>query len=267
MPEAASMEVWTSGEGYERYVGRWSRLVANEFVRWLGAPAGAHWLDIGCGTGALVETILRQASPAAVSGIDRSESYVAEARRRLEGTIAILRAGDAQELPFEAASFDLAVSGLVLNFVPDQSRMVAEMSRAVGSGGMVAAYVWDYAGEMQMMRRFWDAAIALDPVAIELDEGRRFPVCNPRALTDLDQQDGLISVEVRPIDVLTDFENFDDFWEPFLMGDAPAPGYCLSLDEASREGLRQRLSECLPVESDGSIHLIARAWAIKGRAR
>jgi SAM-dependent methyltransferase len=264
MPETAKTEVWTSGQGYERYVGRWSRPVAREFVRWLAVPAGSRWLDVGCGTGALAETALAEAAPSAVAGIDRSEGYVAEARRRLAGTIADLRTGDAQALPFDDASFDAAVSGLVLNFVPDKPRMVSEMKRVVRRGGTVGVYVWDYAGEMQMMRRFWDAAIALDPKAAELDEGPRFPVCRAEALQALLQDAGLDRVEARAIDVPTVFTSFDDFWNPFLMGDAPAPGYCMSLDEAARARLRERLHETLRASPDGSIPLIARAWAVKG---
>jgi SAM-dependent methyltransferase len=264
MPTGSEREVWVSGEGYERFVGRWSRPVAREFVRWLGRPDGARWLDVGCGTGALVETVLAQAAPAAVSGIDRSEDYVAGARRRLSGTVADFRIGDACALPFDDASFDVAVSGLVLNFVPDQPRMVAEMSRCVCPGGTIALYVWDYAGEMQLLRRFWDAAISLDPRASELDEGRRFPVCRPETLTRLFREAGLRSVETRAIDVPTNFAGFDDFWDPFLIGDAPAPGYCMSLDKEGRERLRRRLEETLPAASNGWIRLIARAWAVKG---
>jgi hypothetical protein len=152
----------------------------------------------------------------------------------------------------------------VLNFVPEPGRMVAEMSRVVRAGGTVAVYVWDYAGEMQMMRSFWDAAIELDPRAAERDEGRRFPLCRPEALSALFGGAGLTSIDTRAIDIPTVFADFDDFWEPFLMGDAPAPGYCMSLDERARERLRDRLRETLPVSADGSIHLIARAWAVKG---
>src|SRR6266545_4984410 len=148
---------WSSGEGYEQYVGRWSRLVGVEFVRWLAVPALAEWLDIGCGTGALVETVLYQAEPSRVEGIDPSEGYVAHAKARIADPRTKFRGGDAQELPFPDGTFDAAIAGLVLNFVPDKERMLAEMKRVTRSGGMVGVYVWDYAGQMQMMRRFWDA--------------------------------------------------------------------------------------------------------------
>ena len=138
------------------------------------------------------------------------------------------------------------------------------MKRATRPGGVVAAYVWDYAGEMQMMRRFWDAAGALDSNAISLDEGRRFPVCHPEPLANLFRHAGLHDVEVRSIDAPTIFKNFDDYWTPFLGGQAPAPGYCMSLSEDRRAALRDRIRASLPTSDDGSIHLIARAWAVRG---
>ena len=128
------------------------------------------------------------------------------------------------------------------------------------------SYVWDYAGEMQMMRRFWDAAVALNPAALDKDEGRRFPVCRPEPVTALYKNAGLANVEVRAIDAPTVFENFDDYWAPFLGGQAPAPGYCMSLSEDLRAALRDRVRSTLPFRDDGSVHLIARAWAVRGTA-
>ena len=161
--------------------------------------------------------------------------------------------------------FDAAVAALVLNFLPQPSRAVAEMVRVVRPGGTVAAYVWDYAGKMELMRYFWDAAIALDTKAFDLDEGRRFPICNPTSLAELFTQNELHAVEARPIDVPTRFRDFDDYWSPFLGGQGPAPGYAMSLSEERRSALRENIKAKLPVGPDGSIDLIARAWAIKGR--
>jgi hypothetical protein len=129
---------------------------------------------------------------------------------------------------------------------------------------MVAAYVWDYAGKMQLMRHFWNAATALDPAASELDEGHRFPLCQPNPLKELFQQAGLKEVEVCPIDIATDFQDFDDYWVPFLGGQGPAPGYAMSLSEAQRVALRERIRAGLPFALDGSIPLVARAWAVRG---
>ena len=261
---ASGEDVWASGAAYESYVGRWSRLVAGEFLAWLGVPPGARWLDVGCGTGALTGVILEVAAPREVVGVDASEGFVGHARRQVADSRARLEVGDALALPAETGTVDAAVSGLVLNFVPDPQRAAAEMARVTRPGGTVGAYVWDYAGQMQLMRHFWDAAGELNPTARELDEGRRFPLCRPGPLAELFRSAGLDRVEVRPIDVPTRFRDFDDYWAPFLGGQGPAPGYAMSLGEEHRAALRERLRARLPVDPDGSIPLVARAWAVRG---
>ncbi len=201
-------DVWESGDSYEQYVGRWSRLVAREFIRWLASPGRRQWLDVGCGTGALSQTILVLAKPKRVKGIDRSDGFINTARSRVNHPSAEFSTGDAQDLPVESETYDASVSGLVLNFVPQPEQMVAEMARAARKNGTVALYVWDYAGKMQFMRHFWNAAAALDPAASDLDEGRRFPFCNPKSLTKLFQEAGILHTEARPIDIPTEFQKF-----------------------------------------------------------
>lgn len=266
MAESERKDVWASGDRYEPYVGRWSRLVAREFLAWLALPAGLRWLDVGCGTGALAQTILERAAPREVTGADPSEGYVAYARGSVGDTRTTFRVADAQALPFADAGFDAVVSALVLNFIPDPARALSEMRRVVRPGGTVAGYVWDYAGEMQLMRVFWDAAVALDPAARELDEGRRFPVCKPEPLAALFRRAALAGVETRAIDVPTVFRDFEDYWTPFLGGQAPAPGYCMALSAERRAALRDAIRGKLPRGSDGRIRLIARAWAVRARA-
>lgn len=256
------MTIWASGSPYEAYVGRWSRLVAREFLAWLAVPSGSRWLDVGCGTGALSEAILREAGPAEVVGADPSDGFIAYAREHVSDERATFEVADAQALPFDDDHFDAVVSGLVLNFIPSPERGLAEMVRVARPGGAVAAYVWDYAGEMQLMRRFWEAAAALAPGARELDEGRRFPLCRPEPLEGLFQQAGLEAVAVRAIDVPTVFRDFDDYWLPFLGAQGPAPSYAISLDEPQRVALRERIRAGLPTSADGSIRLVARAWAV-----
>jgi SAM-dependent methyltransferase len=255
-------DTWERGSPYERYVGRWSRQVAPPFLSWLSIPAGRRWLDVGCGTGALCAAIVDHCSPASVAGVEPSEGFLKTARANLADRVA-LHQGSATAIPLGDASVDVAVSGLVLNFVPDQRAALAEMARVTGKGGTIAAYVWDYAGKMELMRYFWDAAVELDPGAAKLDEGPRFPLCRPEVIEQLFADAGLKGVAVRPIDVPTRFTSFDDYWQPFLGGQGPAPAYAMSLDETVRAGLRDRIREHLPTAADGSISLIARAWAVR----
>lgn len=264
MAQRQHTDVWAAGDLYEPYVGRWSRRVAVEFLEWVDAPERGNWLDVGCGTGALTQAILAHENPQAVIGIDASPGYASYARAHTESPRVRFAVGDAQSLPVDTASFDAAVAGLILNFVPQPAQAVAEMARVVLPGAVVAAYVWDYAGKMELMRYFWNAAVALDAAAIELDEGHRFPICQPTPLAELFAQVGLRDVEVRPIDVATDFRDFDDYWSPFLGGQGPAPGYAVALSQQRCAELRERVRSALPIAKDGSIHLIARAWAARG---
>jgi SAM-dependent methyltransferase len=256
------MDTWERGSPYEQYVGRWSRRVAPLFLSWLGVPAGRRWLDVGCGTGALCAAILDHCSPASVAGVEPSEGFLRTAKENLAGRAA-LHQGSATAIPLADASVDVVVSGLVLNFVPDQRAALAEMARVTAKGGTIAAYVWDYAGKMELMRFFWDAAVELDASAAKMDEGPRFPLCRPEALQQLFADAGLKGVEVKPIDIPTRFTSFDDYWQPFLGGQGPAPAYAMSLDETVRARLRDRIRERLPTAANGSISLIARALAAR----
>ncbi|HEX5158489.1 MAG TPA: class I SAM-dependent methyltransferase [Ktedonobacterales bacterium] len=256
---------WNDGGAYEGYVGRWSRLVAREFLPWLDVPNHADWLDVGCGTGALTQTILAMASPASVRGIDLSPDFIEFARMHTADPRASFAVGDAQALPEPDAVADVAVSGLALNFVPQPEKAASELARVVHPGGRIGIYVWDYSGSMHLMRYFWDAAVALDPAARPLDEGSRFPLCAPDPLSQLFTGAGLQHVETRAIDVPTAFRDFDDYWTPFLGGQGPASVYVMSLDGQRRTQLRESLRSRLPIADDGAIPLTARAWAVKGR--
>lgn len=254
---------WESGSPYEQYVGRWSRRVAPPFLSWLDIPAGRKWLDVGCGTGALCAAIVDRCSPSSVTGLEPSEGFLKTARDNLAGR-AVLQQGSATAIPLGDAAVDVVVSGLVLNFIPDLRTALAEMARVTAKRGTIAAYVWDYAGKMELMRFFWDAAVELDPKAAKLDEGARFPMCRPDALEKLLSGAGLKGVEIRPIDIATPFSSFDDYWQPFLGGQGPAPAYAMSLDESARARLRDRIRARIPVAANGSIALTARAWAARG---
>jgi len=255
-------DTWERGNPYEQYVGRWSRRVAPRFLSWLAVPAERRWLDVGCGTGALCAAIVDHCSPSSVVGVEPSDAFLNTAKEQLAGR-AVLHRGSATEIPLDDASVDTTVSGLVLNFVPDGRAALAEMARVTGSGGTIAAYVWDYAGKMELMRLFWDAAVELNPDAARMDEGARFPLCRPEGLTELFEDAGLRGVEVTGIDIPTPFASFEEYWRPFLGGQGPAPAYAMALDETARARLRDRIRQRIPVQADGSVSLIARAWAVR----
>lgn len=257
------MDTWSEADSYELYMGRWSAPIGRSFLAWVGVSDGARWLDVGCGTGALSAAIAETRAPAGVAGVDASPEFAAAARRRLADG-ADVRVGDAQALPFGSAAFDATVSGLCLNFVPDPGVAVREMGRVTRDGGTVAAYVWDYAEGMEMIRRFWDVATRRDPAISHLDEATRFPLCNPQALESVFAGAGLADIETTALDVPTIFAGFDDFWRPFLGGQGPAPTYVASLSLADRNRLAADLEAALPTAHGGEIHLSARAWAVKG---
>ena len=258
-----AMEAWDSGRAYEQFVGRWSRKVAPEFLRWLALPAGRAWADIGCGPGALTSAILDAFEPSLVRGIAAAGGFVSAARRAIQDPRGRFECGDATRLPWARAAHDAAVSGLVLNFVPDPDAMVREMARVTRAGGTVAAYVWDYAGGMQMVRHFWDAAIAVTPGDVALDQGERFPLCQPGPLAALFERAGLGSVTACAIDIPTVFRDFDDYWTPFLGRTGAAPTYLARVTDEVRERIRQHLAVRL-APTGGPIALSARAWAVRG---
>lgn len=255
---------WAGADAYDRYMGRWSRIVAREFLTWLNLPPGLDWVDVGCGTGALTAVILELAAPNSVRAFDLSPQYVASARERVPDPRAQFAEGDATALPQPDAAFQVAVGGLMLNFVPDPERVLQEMQRVVTPEGTIAVYVWDYAEGMEFIRAFWDAAVSLDPSAAERDEGARFPLCRPDPLRRLFENVGLKGVEVRSLEIPTRFQNFDDYWAPFEGGQGPAPGYVVALNDEERARLRTTLASRLPHAADGTLPLIARAWGVRG---
>ena len=266
MPEADLRAAWTSAGAYERWMGRWSRLIAQQYVPWLRIPEGASWLDVGCGIGVVTEAVLRDAAPGRVVGMDRSTAYVAEAARRLGTERVVFDVGDAQELPYEDGTFDAVVSGLVLNFLPDPLAAVREMVRVARPGGTVSAYVWDYLDRMEIIRTFWDVAAEDDPSVARLPEVQQYSLCQPEALRQLFGTANLEAIDVAGLEAPAVFEDFDEYWQPFLGGQGTAPTYVASLSDESRSGLREKLRSALPISPDGRVPLRIRAWAIRGRS-
>jgi len=242
-------------------MGRWSRLVGPEFLEWLDAPRGLRWLDIGCGTGALTEAIALRAEPRQLTGVDPSASFVEFARSRL-GERARIEVADATHLPLDEDAVDVAVAGLVLNFVTDLVRSLAEISRVVHPGGRAGAYMWDNSGGMQLLDLFWQAASELDASARDFYESFRYGGWNRDRLERLFASIGT-HAESHEIVVPTVFANFDDYWTPFLGGQGPAPSYVKSLDDERLAELREVVRALLPIAADGTISLTARAWAVR----
>jgi len=259
-------DAWVSGIAYERFMGRWSNLVAQKFLSWLDVAPNRIWLDVGCGTGSLTGLILESYQPKEIISIDSSSDFISHAQRSITNSFAHFKVGLAQSLELDSNSIDAVVSGLVLNFVPQPKDAILEMLRVTKPGGKIGIFLWDYADGMQMLRYFWDAAVELDNNAREHDEGIRFPICRKGQLESLIREVGLGQVEATAIEIKTVFQNFDDYWQPFLGKVGAAPRFLMSMDQKYRQKLEDKLRSSLPIGNDGSISLYARAWVVKGTA-
>ena len=257
--------IFSAAQAYERFMGRWSRGLAPLFVRFAGVRDGDTVLDVGSGTGALTAAVARIAPSSRIVGIDPSAPYVALAQSKQGSRLIQFEAGDAQQMRFENATFDRTLSLLVVNFIPDVRKALGEMKRVTKSRGTVAAAVWDYGQGMEMLRAFWDEAVALAPAAAAKDE-RNMPLCRRGELAALWREQGLEDVVDEALTVETRFASFDDFWAPFLEGQGPAGAYAASLSAEDREVLRLRLRRRLLGDAaDEPIVMHARAWAVRGR--
>lgn len=254
---------WENASAYERFMGRWSRLLARKFVAWLNVPPSANWMEIGCGTGSLTRAICESAQPKAVLACDTAPDYVKYCREHLRfpGLEVVHVPPDSLAA---TSSHDAVVSSLVLNFLPSPVEALVRMREACAPQGSVAACVWDYSEGMEFLRIFWETAVTLHPQAAPLHEGARFPLCKPDALRNAFLSSGLHSIQLEALSVSTTFESFDDFWSPFLDGPGPAPTYLSSLSGPDRQRLERRLRSVLADFGDYPIKLRARAWAVTG---
>jgi SAM-dependent methyltransferase len=246
---------------YDRYMGRYSDPLAIAFLTFAGATAGSRALDVGCGPGALTDVLATLLGAANVAAVDPSEPFVTACTERLPA--ADVRQAGAAELPWDDAEFDLVVSQLVLNFLPDADAGVAEMLRVLRPGGTLAACTWDYAGGMTMLRTFWDAAREVDPDAP--DEGRTMRYTTEQELADLWDRAGLADVRTTSLEVGTEYADFDDYWLPFILGVGPGGAYAVSLDPDRQQRLRDACFRHLGAPS-GAFTLPARAVAVSGRS-
>ncbi len=264
MNETSRHDAWNAGDSYDAYMGRWSRQIATKFLDWLDMEKKLDWLEVGCGTGALSESILAKCQPASFLGVEQSEGFVTTARGDIADDRAEFQVGDAQDLALPDQSRDSVVSALVLNFIPDKEKALKEMIRVSRPGGTVAFYVWDYpGGGVEFMRAFWQAAISINSEAADLAENKRFPYCTRGGLEDLASAAGLVEIKSALLEAPAVFKSFDDYWNPFTLGAGPAPGYCMNLEPDAREQLRGTLLKRLPIQDDGSIPMKIRAWGIR----
>lgn len=260
-------DAWELGRSYDEYMGRWSRAVAESFLRRLAPDGRSRWVDVGCGTGALTARILSGCDPLSVTGIDPSAGFVALAAEHVRAhtgaggnTSVRFEVGSADAVPVEAGAVDIVTSALAYNFFADRPLALAEFRRITRPGGTLAFYVWDYpGGGVEFIDEFWKHATRLDPAAATLDEADRFPFCTDDGLAAEVAAAGFADITVEPIVVATPFADFEAFWHPFTLGAGPAPGYLASLDDDARNHLRASLAAGL---HERVTTLTARAWAV-----
>ena len=251
-------------EAYDRFVGRYSYGLCSELADAAGVGAGATVLDVGAGTGVGTRRLVELVGAERTAAVEPTEPFAEALRARLPG--ADVRLAAAESLPFEDGAFDASFAQLVVNFMGDPAAGVGEMRRVTRPGGAVAACVWDYPGEMTLLRAFWDVAAELDPEGVrEVDERTQMPFARQGELAGLWRQAGLEEVEDGEITVAAEYESFDDLWEPFAVGVGPAGRYAASLEPGPQKALEDEYHRRLSVP-DGAFRLEARAWFALGRA-
>ena len=260
----AEAKMFAASAGYERFMGRWSRLLAPAYIAFAGIKNGDRVLDVGTGTGSLAQTLETTMPESEIVGIDPSDGFIAYAQKNAKSTRVHFEVGNAEALKFNDASFDNTLALLVMNFVPDHRKAVTEMRRVTRPQGIVSACVWDYDRGMQMLRFFWDEAIALDP-AIEPKDERHMKLSHQRQLGDLWREAGLINVKEEPLTIEQTYASFNDYWEPFTKGAGPGGAYVVSLSQDRRERLEAHIRKrLLGDRNDGQFKLTATAWCVRG---
>ena len=249
---------------YECFIGRYAPALSAALIEAVGIEPGSRVLDVGCGPGGLAKVLADLVGAENVAAVDPSGPFAEICRDQVPG--ADVRVAAAEELPFPDDSFDGAFAQLVVNFMSDPERGVGEMKRVVSPGGTVAACNWDYAGEMRLLRAYWDAAREVAPEeAARADEGAVMDYANLDDLTGLWRNVGMDDVQGGELWVTADYADFDDLWAPFPSGIGPAGAFCAALDPERQEALRVALSKRLD-DPSGPFELRARAWYAVGRA-
>jgi ubiquinone/menaquinone biosynthesis C-methylase UbiE len=254
--------LFADGEAYEVLMGRWSRLVGDQFIDWLDVPKGLRWLDVGCGNGAFTERLINRCAPAEVIGIDPSQEQLAYAVARSGTKVAKFQRGNAQDLSFGDGSFDVAVMALVLSFLGDPAKAIAEMARVVRPGGWVATYMWDVPGGGLPHAPFHAAMKSLG-ISLPIPPGSANSQRD--AMLALWQKAGLKSIEMTVIRIHTSYANFDEFWNASTVSVGPLSKAIHEMSAGMREQLRSRLRQQLSTSADGAVSYEAFVNAAKGR--
>lgn len=255
--------MWSSGERYQRFMGRWGEALAERVILGLDEPAGGEWLDVGCGAGGVTARVLEHRAPRCVSAIDTSTEFVRATKERFRGQPVEPLQADARHLPFPADAFDATVSGLTLNFVPEPDVALGEMARVTKPGGTVSAWVWDYDDPRMFLTRFWRAAEVVLGERLPEDERDRWPVCTVAGLEDLLRSSDLDGT-VEVIEFATSFRSHGEVWDGFLLGIGPAGHAVAAMDEHTRQAVRSELFRALPARVNGRVHIPARALLLRG---
>jgi len=260
----AEAKMFTMSAGYERFMGRWSRILAPAHVAFAGVKDGDRVLDVGTGTGALASAVEATTKSSQIVGIDPAGGFISYARKNAKSGRSRFEVGDAQALQFKDASFDHTMALLVMNFIPDHNKAIAEMRRVTRPEGVVSACVWDYNAGMQMLRFFWDEVVALDPAMASKDE-RHMKLSREGQLAELWKKAGLVNVQEKPLVIEQAYTSFNDYWEPFLKGAGPGGAYVVSLSDERRQRLEARMRKrLLGDRGDGPFVLKAQAWCVRG---
>ena len=260
----AEAKMFSMSAGYERYMGRWSRLLVPGYLAFAGVRNGDRVLDVGTGTGSLASILEATRGSSEIVGIDPSEGFISYAKKNAKSGRLRYEVGDAQALQFRDASFDQTMALLVMNFIPDHDKAIGEMRRVTRPQGVVSACVWDYNAGMEMLRFFWDEVVALDPAMTPKDE-RNMKLSREGQLGELWKKAGFVDIREKPVVIEQAYTSFDDYWGPFLKGAGPGGAFVVSLSDERRRQLEARMRKrLLGDREDGAFVLKARAWCVRG---